>query len=98
MSDLYFHLEGDDHETRLVAASSEAEARELCATGFNEQYSCVCGDDHGDDCDAADYVGDEFELRGVYRAADGHTDVYVDDDTDPRRVDELVRADHWPAA
>lgn len=62
-----FVLEGDDHEVREYEAENEAEAREMCADGFNDQYSCDCAnDDHGEDCDAADYDGSEFDIKGVY--------------------------------
>lgn len=83
IEELIFHMSGDDHEERVYPATDEAQAREMCAADFNEQY----------DDDDAEYTGDEFDLLGVYRNPD-HIDI---DDYDFDDVkDSLIRLDTWP--
>ncbi|MGI6797956.1 hypothetical protein [Gordonia sihwensis] len=93
---LVYHLEGDDHEDRAIWADSEADAREQCAEGFNNQYGCDCdgvGDDHTEDCGRGTYEGDEFTLLGVYRVVGD--DASPGDDFECIR-DELERVADWP--
>ncbi|MCK0441243.1 hypothetical protein MUG78_17735 [Gordonia alkaliphila] len=78
-TELVFHLEGDDHESRTIVAATESEARTLCAEGFNSQY------------DDADYDGSEFDLRGVYK----HDEDLFDDFDEEMDVRELVKVDRW---
>lgn len=82
--DLIFHLSGDDHEERVYYAPTEAEAREACADGFNDQYGAA-------------YSGDEFDLLGVYRVV--ATDAaQVDEDSirEARDAGEIERVTTWP--
>lgn len=70
-----YRIEGDDHETEDVEASSEAEALELAAQLFEERYS---GDEEGDEDD--DYepvdVRDILTVKAIY---DGDIDGYDDE-------------------
>ena len=90
-----FHLSGDDHEERLITATSEAHAREICADRFNAQYPCDCGGGptaHTDDCSGGDYDGDEFDLLGVYRPIG---DVIIDADEIEQFRDDLEAVATW---
>lgn len=81
---LIFHLSGDDHEERVYYAETEAEAREACADGFNEQYD-------------ASYSGDEFDLLGVYRVVDKDAAEFDEDSIgEARDAGEIERLDTWP--
>jgi len=86
---LVFKFEGDDHETEVIDATNEADARESCAATFNDRYRCECGNAadsevHDEDCAAAEYTGDEFDLIGVYRGDSGDY------------CDEWVAVSTWP--
>ena len=67
-------IEGDDHEVKLVEATTEEEAIEKAAELFEEQYDDEDDEDEGEDRDPTD-VRDFLSVAGTFRGdIDGYSD------------------------